>query len=186
MPIYQNTSVSTNKLIIGNVKLEFASVGTTAGGTWTNLGAGIVNNVNHNIEKYDVQAGNAPDPIEGISNETLAISGELIEYDGLYFASAMGGVITLSSSSTDSSIITAGGGTDITPKAFKITNRRIVSGTTRETVIMVYKATFGNGPQITLKSDNDADPVAVMPFEITAKLVATASVGNQLYSITKW
>ena len=186
MAQYQNTSVDSNKLIIGNYKIEFASVGTSAGGTWENLGAGIINSFGHNITKYEVQAGNAPDPLEGIASETFTVSGELIEYDGELLSSAMGGILTVGSTATDASIIYAGGKTSITEKAFKLTNTRTVSGASEVTSILVYKGTFDNGPQFTAKSDNDTDPISVMAFEITGKVDTTASVGAQLYEIRKW
>ena len=186
MPLYQNTTVDSNKLLIGNYKIEVATVGTTVGSAWTNLGAGIVNSFNHNVAMYDVQAGNAPDPIEGVAEETFTVSGELIEFDGEAYASAMGGIISVPSTATDASVITGGGQSTITPKAYKLTNRRIVAGVSKETVIIVYKGTFANGPQFTAKSDNDADPINVMAFEITGKIDGTRTAGDQLYTIRKW
>ena len=58
MPIYQNSSVNTSYLILGNCKIEVAPYGTTAASSaWTNLGAGIVNSFKHVPTKYSVQAG---------------------------------------------------------------------------------------------------------------------------------
>lgn len=186
MPQYQNTSVDSNKLIIGNYKIEFASVGSSVADSYDNLGAGIISSFGHNISMYDVQAGNAPDPIEGVATETFTITGELIEYDGQKLVSAFGGLITGGSTATDASIIYGGGVTTITPKCFKLTNKREVSGASEQTVIHVYKATFDNGPQFTAKSDNDTDPINVMAFTLTGKLDATRTAGDQLYSIRKW
>ena len=186
MPQYQNTSVDSNKLIIGNYKIEFASVGSSVADSYDNLGAGIISSFGHNISMYDVQAGNAPDPIEGVATETFTITGELIEYDGEKLASAFGGLLTVGSTATDASIIYGGGTTTITPKCFKLTNTRKVSSVSEVTIIHVYKATFDNGPQFTAKSDNDEDPISVMSFTLTGKLDSTRTDGDQLYSIRKW
>ena len=184
MPIYQNSSVDTTKLILGNCKIEVAPYGTTAASSaWTNLGAGIVNSFKHVPTKYSVQAGNAPDPIEGVSTEVAQITGELIEYDATVLPTINGGLISATATSSVSTVV-AGGNNIITPMAFRITNKIIVSGTTKYTTLTVFKATLDGGPEITFKSDNDADPIAVMPFAITAKLDTSLSAGTQLYTIT--
>jgi len=94
-----------------------------------------------------------------------------------------GGLIT---SSTTSSVQTihAGGNTVITPRAFRFTNTRLISGTTVQTILTVYHATADSGPQYTLKSDNDADPIAVMPVTITGKNDSARPRGQRLYTIT--
>lgn len=186
MALYQNTSVDSDKLIIGNYKIEVATVGSSVGDTWENLGAGIINSFGHNLVKYDVQSGNAPDPIEGIASETFTVAGELIEYDGALISSAMGGILTVGSTATSASIVSAGGKTTITEKSFKLTNTRIVSGATEQTIIIVYKATFDSGLQFTAKSDNDSDPISIMPFGLTGKIDSTRTEGDQLYTIRKW
>ena len=186
MPLYQNTSVDSDKLIIGNYKIEVATVGSSVASTWDNLGAGMISAFGHNITKYNVQAGNAPDPMEGIATETFTISGELIEYDGEMLATAYGGILTVGSTATSASIIYGGGEATVTPKSFKLTNTRMVAGATEQTVILVYKGTFDNGLQFTIKSDNDQDPISVMSFSITGKLDSTRTAGDQLYSIRKW
>ena len=184
MPLYHNSSVTTANLLIGNYKIETAAYGTSAGGTWVNLGAGIVNSFNHNLTKYDVQAGNAPDPLEGIAGETFTIEGELIEYDASVLAAISCGAETATVTSVQS-VMNAGGNSTLTQRAFKLTNRRLISGATKETVILVYKATIDNGLQVTAKSDNDTDPINTMAFAITGKLDTTLSVGSQLFSVTK-
>jgi len=184
--IHQNSSVDTKKLILGNYKIETAAYGTSTAGTWVNLGAGIVNSFNHNITKYDVQAGNSPDPIEGISGETFTVDMELIEYDASVLAAiSCGGVTADTTSSSTQSVLKAGGNTELTPRAYKLTNRRLVSGATKETVVMVFKATMDTGLQFTAKSDNDTDPIQTMAVTITAKLDSTLSVGSQLFTVTK-
>jgi roadblock/LC7 domain-containing protein len=196
MPLYQNTAVDTDKLVIGNYMI-FGGTITTAINTYltvtsiestlTNIGAGIINSFGHNVEKYDVQAGNAPDPIEGIASETFTIAGELIEYDGTKLAAVMGGLVTSSASSGSNwSVVTGGGLSEITPKTFVLVNRRIVAGTSVLTMIYLYKGTFVNGPQFTAKSDNDTDPINTMSFEIQGEIDGNRTAGDQLYSIRKW
>ncbi len=185
MANYQNSSVSSEKLILGNAKIECASVGTTVLGTWVNLGAGIVNSANHNITKYDTQAGNAPDPIEGIADETFTVAGEMIEYDASVLSLISGGAVTKADGASGVTVLHGGGNTTIVEKAFKLTNTRLISGVTHQTVIIVYNATLDNGPQFTLKSDNDTSPFAVMPFAITGKNLSTLSAGSQLYEVTR-
>ena len=182
MALYQNTSIDTTKLILGNYKIESA---TSSGATYVNLGAGIVNKFGHNITKYDTQAGNAPDPVEGVSDETFTVEGEMIEFDASVMAAISGGAITKTTGASGVTVINGGGNTSITERAFKLTNRRLISGVTHETVIVVYKATLDNGVQFTAKSDNDADPVNVMAFSLTGKLDSTLSAGSQLFSITR-
>ena len=121
---YQNTSVNTDALIIGNWKIQvatYASYVTVASvqSAVTNLGAGMVNSFNHNVTMYDVQAGNAPDPIEGISDETFNVSGDLIEFDVANVTSAWGGMVTTATAITTTlAILSAGGKSALTPKTF--------------------------------------------------------------------
>lgn len=184
--IHQNSSVDTKKLILGNYKIETAAYGTSAGGTWVNLGAGILNSFNHNITKYDVQAGNAPDPIEGVANETFTFDMELIEYDASVLSAINGGITEAdTTTSSTQSVFKAGGLSEITARAFKLTNKRMISGATKETVIMVFKATMDTGLSFTAKSDNDTDPIQTMAVTITAKNDSTLSAGTQLFTITR-
>ncbi len=185
MANYQNSSLDTSKLILGNYKIETASVGTTVLGTWVNLGAGIVNSFAHKITKYDTQSGNAPDPVEGIADETFIVAGEMIEYDASVLAAISGGATTKTTGASGVTVLHGGGNTTITEKAFKLTNKRLISSVTHETVIIVYNATLDDGVQFTAKSDNDADPVNVMPFALTGKNLSTLSAGSQLFEITR-
>jgi len=180
MPVHQNSTVATNKLLIGNCKIETSA---SAAGTYVNLGAGIVSTSAHEVERYAVQAGNAPDPLEGVSDETIKVDFEMIEYDSSVLAAIHGGLIT---STTTSSVQTihAGGNSTITPRAFKLTNTRYISGTTVQTILTVYNATMDTGPSITWKSDNDTDPIAVLPGSFTGKLDDSRTVGYQLYMLT--
>jgi|GEM_PF-1767433 len=180
MPDYQLDSVDTTKLLIGNCTMEVA---TTAGATFTDLGAGMVSNWGHPITKYDTQAGNAPDPLEGIAEETVEVDFEMIEFDASVMNVMWGGAISASTSSSVQTIH-AGGNTTITERAFRFTNTRLISSTTVQTILTVYKGTIETGPQFTLKSDNDADPIAVMPCKVIGKIDGTRTSGQQLYSLT--
>ena len=181
MATYQNSTVDTDKLILGNAKIETAA---SAGGSWVNLGAGIVNSFAHNMELYDVQAGNAPDPIEGINTETATIEFEMIEYDGSVLSAIQCGAVSESSTTTLSTLV-AGGNQTLTPRAFRITNTRMVDSTTVETILVVYKATIQTGIAINFQSDNDANPIAVMPATVLAKPDTSRSTGSQLFTITR-
>lgn|SRR3990167_4072582 len=185
MPLHQNTSVDASKLILGNYKIETSPYASAAGSfTWVNLGAGMVTSFNHAVEKYDVQAGNAPDPIEGVSKETFPIEMELIEYDASVLAAVSGGLVTAASTGTVMTLY-GGGNTTLTARAMRLTNTRQISGATKETIITVWRVTVNQGPSFTAKSDNDADPIQVMPLSVLGEEDSTRSVGTQLYTITK-
>lgn len=192
MPLYQNTSVTTDALILGNWKIQVATVATyltvaSVASAVTNLGAGMINSFGHNVTKYDVQAGNAPDPIEGIADETFVVSGDLMEFTVANVTTAWGGIVTTSTAITTTlSILSGGGKSEMTPKTFLLTNKRIVNGASVETNVIVYKGYMTNGPQFKTKSDNDADPITTYSFEIEGVIDGTRTAGDQLYSIHKW
>ena len=180
MPIYQNSTVDSDALILGNYAIYSAATSGGTAGTFTNLGAGILNGYGHNWEKYDAQAGNAPDPVEGIASETFTLDFELIEYNATALTEIMCGAIT-ATATTVLSTITGGGVETLTPRAFKLIN---VSGA-YTTTVLVHKATTDTGLQFTSKSDNDTDPVNAIPLTVTGKVDATKTAGTQLFSITR-
>lgn len=185
MPLYQNSSVDSTRLVIGNYKIETSPYASAAGSfTWVNMGAGMVSAFRHEMEKYDVQAGNAPDPIEGVARETFKIEMELIEFDTSAMAAISGGLVTAVSTGTVMTMY-GGGNATITPRAFRLTNTRMVSGATKQTIITVFSVTPDQGPTFTAKSDNDADPINIIPLTLTGEQDTTRSVGTQLYTITK-
>jgi hypothetical protein len=185
MAIHQNSSVDTTKLILGNCKIETAAYASTAGTfTWVNMGAGMVTNVAYVPVKYAVQSGNAPDPIEGIASETLTIAAELIEYDGSVMSAISCGAITGSSTGTVYTVI-GGGNQSLTARAFRLTNTRYIVGVTKQTILTTYLATMDAGLAFNLKSDNDADPIAIIPIAITSKPDSTRTAGTQLFTITQ-
>lgn len=181
MPRYQNTSVDSDRLIIGNWKIETA---TSAGATFVNMGAGQVTSLSHDFEKWDVQAGNAPDPIEGIATETFAVGFELIEYDASVVSALQNGLVS-ATVTTSQSTIEAGGNDELTPRAYRLTNTRDISGTTVETVITLFKGTIDSGATWVTKSDNDSDPLNALQFSITCELDTSRTAGSQLYTIVK-
>lgn len=182
MGLYQNDSVNTEKLILGNYKIEVAA---SAGGTFRNVGAGMLTNFNHEPTKYDSQAGNAPDPVEGVSTERVKIDIEMIEYEASILSEIHGGLLTCSTTNSVQTIH-AGGNNDptIAYRAWRLTNTRYISSTTVQNIITIYYATPDTGLQFTLKSDNDTDPVAVMPLSITGKPDTSRTPTQQLYTIT--
>lgn len=185
MALHQNSSVTNSALIVGNYKVEVAPYSATATTGWTNVGAGKVNKFGHNITMLKVQSGNAPDPLEGVGDETFTVDMEMIEFVGTVLSALQGGAITSASTATGVTTINGGGNGTITPYAVRLTNTRMVSGATNQTVIIMYKATMDSGIQVTAKSDNDTDPINVLPVTLTAKLDSTRTVGSQLFSITK-
>lgn len=183
MAYYQNTTVTSTKLIIGNAKIETSA---TAGGTFVNLGAGMVTNCNHVVEVYTSQAGNAPDPIEGIARESFTGDFSMIEYDASVLSAIQCGAISAdTTTSSTQTTINGGGNSTLTPRAFRITNTRLISGVTKQTVITVYKATLNQGLKIDFKSDNDADPVGTMAFSMVGENDTSRTAGSQLFSIVR-
>jgi hypothetical protein len=181
MALYQNTTVHSSMLVIGNYKIEAAA---SAGGAFINLGAGMVNDWGHNITKYDVQSGNAPDPIEGISEETFTVTGELIEFDMSVMSMIQCGATSYVSGASVLTLL--GGGNAVqTPICFRLTNRRIISGATKETILLVYNATLDGGVSCSAKSDNDTNPINTFPFAITGKPDTSLTAGSQLFKITR-
>ena len=193
MALYQNSTVDSDALVIGNWKVQVATYDSayttiaSVGSAVTNLGAGMITGFAHNIEKIDVQAGNAPDPLEGIASETFTITGDMIEFTMANMVTAFGGIVTTTTAvTTTKSYLSGGGASVMTPKTFLLTNRRIVGGASVETNLVVWKGYATNGPQFTTKSDNDADPITSWSFEIEGVIDATRTAGNQLYMIEKW
>lgn len=181
MGTYQNTSVTSSKLILGNAKIETAA---SVAGTYVNLGAGTITNFTYTPTMYDTQAGNAPDPVEGIADEECTLDGELIEYDASVLSSISCGMFTQTSTTVLSTLI-AGGNTTITPRVFRITNTKVISGTTVETIITIKKGKLNTGFAINFKTDNDTDPVGIMPIQILGKLDTALTAGSQLFQITR-
>jgi hypothetical protein len=186
MPLYQNASVDKNKLIIGNYQMLVATYSSTTPATIAsavNIGAGIVNSFSHNITKYDVQAGNAPDPIEGIAEETFAVEGELIEYSVSSLSAIYQGV------ATGVTTLSFGGKTQLGEITVFLRNTTLgtsgASAISTSTIVRVAKATANTGLAFTAKSDNDTDPISVMAFSVLGKIDGTRAVGDQLYSITR-
>jgi len=144
-----------------------------------------VNKFGYEPTMLDTQAGNAVDPIEGVADEVFKIDAELIEYNASTLAIISGGLLTKTAGTTGVTILRGGGKSTVTARAYKLTNRRLIGAASSKTVILVFKATLDTGLQFTAKSDNDTDPVNVMPISITGKLNTALSSGAQLFSITR-
>ena len=171
MAMYQNASVTDAKLETGNFAIYVGAEGSTVGSTWVNLGAGMLKDIAYVPENYEVQAGNAPDPIEGISKETATMSFDLIEYDGSSFSALSGGAMTGSSGS----LVVGGQTSAVTAKGIKLVNtRKLANGSTQTTTYVFNKCYLNGGWTLAVKSDNDADPINVYSFSVTAKQYATA------------
>jgi hypothetical protein len=184
MPAYQNGAVVDSSLIVGNYKVETAAYSASAHTAWTNIGAGKVNKFGHNISMIKVQAGNAPDPLEGVGEETFTVDMELIEFNGTAISALSGGAATATTVSSVTTINGGGNGT-VTPFAVRLTNTRMISAATHQTIITIYKCTMDTGIQVTAKSDNDTDPINVWPITLTGKIDGNRTAGSQLFQITK-
>lgn len=203
MAEHQINTVTSSLLTIGNYQILVGTVGTyltiasAVSSITTSLGAGMVNSFSHNVTKYDIQTGNSVDPIEGVAKETFMVSGDLIEWNHTAMVEAFGGMIVSNSSAVSattigaSKTITAGGATVITPKTFLLKNLRhftTSAGTAMSgyTYLLVHKAFMTNGPQVTVKGDEDSDPIQTMSFELEGIIDGNRTVGDQLYMYEKW
>ena len=182
MAQYQNGAVTDSRLIIGNYKVEVAAYTATTTTAYTNIGAGKVNGWKHNVTKMEVEAGNAPAPIEGIADETLTVDMEMIEFVATAISTLQAGILTATTVSGVTTI-NAGGGSTQTAFNMRLTNTRIVSGATHTTVITLYKVTADGGLSYTVKSDNDTDPINVLAMPCTAKIDGNRTIGSQLYDV---
>lgn len=172
MAHYQNASVTDAKIETGNYAMFVGAENATTGSTWTNLGAGMVKSFAYVAESFTSQAGNAPDPIQGVAKETATIGIDLLEYDGSTFSSLLGGLASGSSGS-----FTVGGVSNTqTAKAMKLENTRILaSGSTQTTTYILPRVYANGGFSMTPKSDNDTDPVNIYTFDILAKQASTTA-----------
>ena len=173
MAIYQNPTVTDSKLETGNFAVYVhASAGATAGASdWTNLGAGMVKSFAYVAESYTSQAGNAVDPISGVSKESVSIDLDLIEYDGSAFSILSGGVLAGSTAT-----LTVGGQVSVqTPRSIKLINtRELANGSSQTTTYVLVNCFMDGGYTLAVKSDNDSDPINVYTFKLLCKQYATA------------
>ena len=181
MALHQNTSTDSDRIVLGNYKMETAP---SAAGTFVNLGAGQLTSWTHQFEKFTTQAGNAPDPLEGIATETASFGFDLLEYDASVLSVLQCGLVS-AVVTTSLSTINAGGNTVLTHRAWRLTNTRYISGTTVQTIITMYRGVIDNGMSLVSKSDNDTDPMNAYQFSVTCELDSTLTVGSQLYNIAK-
>lgn len=172
MPVYQNSTVTDSKIEIGNYAMYVGSVGASASAITVNLGAGMVKSFNYVPEMFNSQAGNAPDPIEGVARETATLEIDLLEYDGSAFSQLSGGMMSAPTAGT----VTVGGQvSSITGVGMKLVNtRKLSTGSTQTTTYVINKAVLNNGWSTSPKSDNDTDPVLVYSFSITCKQYGSA------------
>jgi len=190
MPHYQTSIQHANSLLQGGWKME---VGASAGNlvaSGTNIGIGNMVSFTENITQFTTQAGNATDPLQGVAQHTVTIEFECLEFWPPVFDEIRGENLDTENEATagtyvagTANIISTGGLTEITNKAFRFTNSKLVSAATVETVIIVYKAYAQTGLSFSGKSDNDEDPVMVIPFTIIGKLDTARTAGDQLFII---
>jgi hypothetical protein len=172
MPVYQTTQAADAKIEIGNYAMYVGSCGASATAITVNLGAGMVKSFKYDPVMFTSQAGNSPDPIEGVARETATIEIDLIEYDATSFSLLTNGMQSTASSGT----VTIGGQvSSITGVGMKLVNvRKLNGGSTQTTTYVIQKAVLASGWSMAPKSDNDADPINVYSFTMTCKQYATA------------
>ena len=166
MAFHQITSVDSNELVLGNYDI---STSATAGGTFTSLGSGQLTSFQHNFTNSDLQSGNSVDPIEYNASILSVLQCGLTETTGM---------------TSTTTTITAGGAELLTPRAWKMSNRRLLT-TTINTIITVFSGTIENGMTLVPKSDNDDNPINMYQFSVRGELDSSLSVGAQLFTIVK-
>jgi len=192
---YQQTSLTNaNSLLKGGFRLGVgATAGVFAGGSLgTILGIGNLTGITENIERTTTQAGNSDMPEEEVANHTLTVTFELLEFWLPTFDAIRGGSLDTENASTAATYISGtptantlstGGLNTLTNKAFIFENSTMVSGSTAQTILVVYKAKIEEGLAFTPKTDHDTDPVMVIPFTLTAELDTSRTKGDQLFYI---
>ena len=180
--IHQITSVDTDKLILGNYKMETAA---SSGAAFVNLGPGMLTSWMHNFTNSNIQSGNSVDPMEYISDESLSFGFDLIEYDASAISALQGGLTETGSITSVISTLRAGGAEQLTKRAFKFTNHQMIDDSTVDTIITVFQASVEGGLTLGVKSDNDANPINVFTFSCKAENDSSLSVGAQLFTLVK-
>jgi len=179
---HQVTSVDTDRLILGNYKMETA---TSSGATFVNLGPGMLTSWQHNYTNSNIQCGNSVDPMEYIAEETLTFGFDMIEWDCSAISAIQGGLTETGSITSVISTLRGGGAKTITKRAFKFTNTQTIDDGTVETIITVFRASTEGGLTLGVKSDNDADPINVFSFSCKAENDTSLTAGAQLFTIQK-
>lgn len=192
MPNYQNTgAVVANSWVLGSAKCEVAATVSGSAGDYTNIGLIRELSIEEIIEKTSIQADNGPDFAKGIGRHQARVSFNMIEFYPPTWDTLRGGIDSQSSGSAGDALyiatayqaISTGGLEEITAKAYKFTNNRMISGATSETVFILYSVTLDAGFTFSYQSDNSDDPVMPVPFSGIADLVATRTQGDQLFYI---
>jgi len=184
---FQNTAMSVaNTQLIGGFQLFYA---TTAGGSWTNLGLGRGFTFTEEITKYNSQANNGPDPLEGVAKQEAVATFELIEWYPPSWDAMRGGLLDIENASSVSTYISGtptanvfstGGLQELAAKAYKFVNTKKVSASTVQTIIVLYKAYIDSGLAFTSVSDNAEDPITIISHTIRAKCDTGRAAGDQL------
>ncbi len=189
MPSFQNTGLTqSGTLLLGSAKIEYAA---SAAGTYTNLGLARGVSITEALTKYETQADNGPAPVEGVADQSVELKFDLLEFYLPSIDGIRGGIDTQTETSSGTYItggstiqqLKVGGKQEITAKAFKFTNYKMVSSATSETVIVVYSTTIASGLALAFAADRATDPVMPLPFTIMGKLDASRTKGDQLMII---
>ena len=179
---HQITSVDTDILILGNYAV---STSATSGGTYVDLGPGMLTSFDHQFSNSNIQAGNSVDPLEYIATESLMFSVDMIEYEASVMSAIMGGLTNTASITSEGSTLRAGGASTLTKRAFKMVNTNHKGDTSVVTTITVYKAAVEKGMTLGVKSDNDENPINVFTFNFKGENDASLSAGSQMFTIVR-
>lgn len=192
MPNYQLTGAAqADSWVLGSAKVEVAATVSGSAGDYTSIGLARDVSIEEIIEKVQIQADNGPDFAHGIGRHQVRIQFSMVEFYLPTWDTIRGGIDTQTSGSAGDALyiatafqsISTGGLEAITHKAYKLTNARVSSGATVETVFIIYSAKLDAGVTFSFASDNADDPLMPVPFNLLADLVATRSEGDQLMYI---
>jgi hypothetical protein len=168
------TSANRNAFVMGSVKMFIPS---TASGEYFNLGAARGVTITEAWESFEVETDNTPPIMIGAKNQTIEVSGNLLELNFLKLARMRSG---FDSFSTTTFTFDSGGNVTITPQAFYLVHTGASSSQT--VTATIYYASVTEGLSIPFPADGGTD-VAEIPFTIKGVCQSTRTAGQQLYSI---
>jgi len=185
---YQNTGAAhAGTHVLGSAILSY---GATAGVATTNLGLARDVVVTENWTRTTSQADNGPDPIYGVTRQTVTVTFQLLEFyppgwdalRGIYF-----GVETTATAGSyvagTANVYKTGGLFELDSVALKLLNTSFASAATVQTAIVINKANIMEGLSFAFQSDNSDDPILPIPFTFEGRVDTSLTAGTQLMTI---